>query len=82
MKCTYVLPDGITYTKGFVKDLNEARRYLSLPDGTTNPTTKLDSKMEVMGGQGDTDNAENRKKADLSQNVIPKLPPGKKRVLF
>ncbi|KAI3446735.1 hypothetical protein Pfo_003400 [Paulownia fortunei] len=32
-RCTYVLPDGITHMKGFVKDPNEANRYLALDDG-------------------------------------------------
>ncbi|CAM8925553.1 unnamed protein product [Rhodiola kirilowii] len=30
MRCTYVLPDGITHTKGYVKDQDEARRYLDV----------------------------------------------------
>ncbi|KAJ4818718.1 Actin family protein [Rhynchospora pubera] len=79
LKCTYVLPDGVTHTKGFVKDLNEARRYLSLPDGTTNCTTDLASKMGEMGGQGDTDKAEDRRKVDLTQNVTPKFSPKEKK---
>ncbi|XP_009787478.1 actin-related protein 6 [Nicotiana tabacum] len=29
-RCTYVLPDGITHTKGFLKDPEEAKKYLSL----------------------------------------------------
>ncbi|KAK9130871.1 hypothetical protein Sjap_011358 [Stephania japonica] len=31
-KCTYVLPDGVTHTKGFVKDWDEAKRYLNSAD--------------------------------------------------
>lgn len=31
-RCNYVLPDGITHTKGFVKDPDEANRYLSLDE--------------------------------------------------
>ncbi|KAL3642960.1 Actin-related protein 6 [Castilleja foliolosa] len=34
-RSTYVLPDGITYTKGFVKDPSEANRYLVLNDGAS-----------------------------------------------
>lgn len=71
MKCTYVLPDGITHTKGYVKNLDEAQRYLSLLDGTSNPTTELDCKRE--SGQGGTDKAEDRMKVDMIQNVTPKL---------
>ncbi|KAK9098891.1 hypothetical protein Syun_025936 [Stephania yunnanensis] len=33
-KCTYVLPDGVTHTKGFVKDWDEAKRYLYSADGS------------------------------------------------
>ncbi|KAG0487531.1 hypothetical protein HPP92_009626 [Vanilla planifolia] len=35
-RCTYVLPDGITHTRGFVKDVDEAQRFLSLTDGCCN----------------------------------------------
>ncbi|XP_078160867.1 actin-related protein 6 [Carex rostrata] len=66
LKCTYVLPDGITHTKGYVKNLDEARQYLSLLDGTSNLTTELDCKME--SGQGGTDKAEDRRKVDMIQN--------------
>ncbi|KAF2318067.1 hypothetical protein GH714_041406 [Hevea brasiliensis] len=30
LRCVYVLPDGITHTKGFVKDPDEAKRYLTM----------------------------------------------------
>ncbi|KAL1294270.1 hypothetical protein AAHE18_19G130300 [Arachis hypogaea] len=33
-RCTYVLPDGITYTKGFVKHPERMHNYLALKDGT------------------------------------------------
>ncbi|KAJ3671210.1 hypothetical protein LUZ60_008636 [Juncus effusus] len=66
MKCTYVLPDGITHTKGYVKDLAEAKRYLSLTDATQ--TTKSDDKIQVIDGHDDTDNTEHKKKIDASQN--------------
>uniref|UniRef100_A0A453DHD0 Actin-related protein 6 n=1 Tax=Aegilops tauschii subsp. strangulata TaxID=200361 RepID=A0A453DHD0_AEGTS len=57
-RCSYILPDGITYKKGFVKDLDEARRYCSLPvEG------ELDKK------DGDSDTVKDRKKPELSQNV-------------
>ncbi|KAL3839809.1 hypothetical protein ACJIZ3_024400 [Penstemon smallii] len=29
-RCTYVLPDGVTYMRGFVKDPDQAKRYLDL----------------------------------------------------
>lgn len=56
-RCSYILPDGITYKKGFVKDLDEARRYCSLPvEG------ELDKK------DGDSGIDKDRKKPELSQN--------------
>ena len=57
-RCSYILPDGITYKKGFVKDLDEARRYCSLPvEG------ELDKKDGDIGIDKDLKNPE------LSQNV-------------
>ncbi|CAN0918261.1 Actin-related protein 6, partial [Linum grandiflorum] len=61
-KCTYVLPDGITHTKGFVKDPEEANRYLTLThDG---PSSDL-STNEADDHRRDP--AE-RKKTDLTKN--------------
>ncbi|CAN1120600.1 Actin-related protein 6 [Linum perenne] len=56
-RCTYVLPDGITHTKGFVKVPEEANRYLSLSDGAS-----ALSKNEA------DDNLAERKKTDLTKN--------------
>ncbi|GAB2211963.1 hypothetical protein Droror1_Dr00025303 [Drosera rotundifolia] len=39
-RCAYVLPDGVTHTKGFVKDKDEAHRYLSLYDGVVSPEAR------------------------------------------
>lgn len=63
-RCTYVLPDGITYTKGFVKDPDEAQRYLSLGDGISVSSAKKDdsNQLEV------TEKAEERRTIDLSKN--------------
>lgn len=62
MRCTYVLPDGVTHTKGYVKDVNEARRYLDVKNMTS----------VVMGKEG-VDNRElkhvDRSKVDLTKNV-------------
>lgn len=67
LKCTYVLPDGITYTKGFVKDMGEAQRYLTLSDGAKppQPGTKED-----MGHYEDAEKPEDRNRIDLTKNVI------------
>ncbi|TVU01312.1 hypothetical protein EJB05_53220 [Eragrostis curvula] len=51
-RCSYILPDGITYKKGFVKDLEEAHKYRSLP----------------VSGEPDRSKLEDRKKPELSQN--------------
>lgn len=65
-RCTYVLPDGITHTKGYVKDLEEARRYLSLPDGSSTAQCGL---KEVTEFQDDTEKPEDRRRIDLTKNV-------------
>nr|CAD1823476.1 unnamed protein product [Ananas comosus var. bracteatus] len=52
-RCTYVLPDGITHTKGFVKDWDEAQRYLSLSDGGLTANSVLN---KVVDSRGDADN--------------------------
>jgi len=64
-KCTYVLPDGITHTKGFVKNKEEARRYCALYDGAPNLSTSA----EDMDQSEDTDRTEDRKRIDLTKNV-------------
>ncbi|KAM1173369.1 hypothetical protein ACFX13_026704 [Malus domestica] len=62
-RCTYVLPDGITHTKGFVKNPGEAKRYLALRDGDKlKDVEKMDlDQMEVTYKLAD------RKKIDLSK---------------
>ncbi|PSS13870.1 Actin-related protein [Actinidia chinensis var. chinensis] len=44
-RATYVLPDGVTHMKGFVKDPDEAKKYLSLEDGA--PPSHLKTKEDV-----------------------------------
>ncbi|GAV82488.1 Actin domain-containing protein [Cephalotus follicularis] len=64
-RCTYVLPDGVTHMKGFVKDPQAARRYLSLPDGATHRPLEIETDMdqpEVI------EIAEDRKKVDFTKN--------------
>lgn len=62
-RCTYVLPDGITHTRGFVKDIDEAQRFLSLPNGSS---TMLG--MQVVDGQADTVKTEDKKRMDMNKN--------------
>ncbi|KAL6006258.1 Actin-related protein 6 [Asimina triloba] len=64
LKCTYVLPDGVTHTKGFVKDLDEAQRYLT-PDVTPHP--KPVSREEI-GQFEDAGKQEDRRRIDLTKN--------------
>lgn len=67
LRCTYVLPDGVTHTKGFVKDPDAAQRYLSLSDGSRSQpseTVKDMDRTEVM------EEARDRKRADLAKNVL------------
>ncbi|XP_066379704.1 actin-related protein 6-like [Miscanthus floridulus] len=58
-RCSYILPDGIAYKKGFVKDMDEALRYRSLP---------LDEEAEKKEHGLDINKSEDRKKPELSQN--------------
>ncbi|KAF9601401.1 hypothetical protein IFM89_019674 [Coptis chinensis] len=64
-KCTYVLPDGVTYTKGFIKDPDEAQRYRTLPDDSL-------SLLPITNGESGREEAEektgDRKKIDLTKN--------------
>ncbi|OMO81165.1 Actin-related protein [Corchorus capsularis] len=65
-RCTYVLPDGVTHTKGFVKDPEAAQRHLTMTDGATPSQAagmkKETDQLEVM------ERTEERKKADLTKN--------------
>lgn len=63
LRCTYVLPDGVTHTRGFVKDPDEAQRYLSLTDGDGDQTPNLGSDHPQV-----TEKLEDRKKTDLTKN--------------
>lgn len=64
-RCTYVLPDGITHTKGFVKDPEEAKRYQVLYDHAKPPKKRNKDDAEHLDI---TEAPEERKKADLSKN--------------
>lgn len=57
-----MLPDGVTHTKGFVKDPDEANRCLSSKDGASKDDMEYP---EV------TEKAEDRKRVDLTKNVLP-----------
>lgn len=58
-----MLPDGVTHTKGFVKDPDEAQRYLSLTDGDRDQTPNGNTDQPQV-----TEKLENRKKTDLTKN--------------
>ncbi|KAJ4708231.1 Actin-related protein [Melia azedarach] len=65
LRCTYVLPDGVTHTKGFVKDPDAAKKYLSLSDGSL--PKPLETEKDV--GQTEVTNAtRDRKRIDLTKN--------------
>ncbi|XP_027334241.1 actin-related protein 6 [Abrus precatorius] len=67
LRCTYVLPDGVTYTKGFVKYPDQARQYLKLAEGgvpSSPPVdTDGDTKMAAFAEQ-----PEDRNRVDLMKN--------------
>ncbi|WCJ30031.1 actin-related protein 6 [Euphorbia peplus] len=55
-RCTYVLPDGINYTKGFVKDPDEAKRYQNM------------TSVSCMDQPEVSEKPEERKRVDLTKN--------------
>ncbi|XVF88351.1 hypothetical protein PTKIN_Ptkin19aG0043900 [Pterospermum kingtungense] len=59
-RCTYVLPDGVSHTKGYVKDPESAQRHLTLTDGSVE-TKKETDQLEVM-------EKTERKRVDLTKN--------------
>ena len=61
-----MLPDGVTHTQGYVKDPEEAKRYLAVGDGDS--VQEVAKKMDVDRGEV-ADKLEDRKKIDLSKNV-------------
>lgn len=63
MRCTYVLPDGVTHTKGYVKDPDAAQRYLSLSDGSQ-PQPSETKQIE------DAEVPRDSKRVDLNKNVV------------
>lgn len=63
MRCTYVLPDGVTHTKGYVKDPDAAQRYLSFGDGSP-PQPSETKQIE------DAEEPRDRKRVDLTKNVL------------
>ncbi|KAM7508211.1 hypothetical protein LguiA_018664 [Lonicera macranthoides] len=63
-RCTYVLPDGVTHTKGFIKDPKEAQRYLTLYDGA--PSSE--SGMEETNQLDIKEKPEDKSRVDLTKN--------------
>ncbi|KAL2344479.1 hypothetical protein Fmac_005764 [Flemingia macrophylla] len=66
-RTTYVLPDGLTYTKGFIKHPDQARRYLSLREGglPSLPSVEVDAlNCPELHDQPEQD----RKRVDLTKN--------------
>lgn len=66
-RCTYVLPDGVAHTKGFVKDPDEAKRYLTLTDGDFPAQVGTNKDLDQLQV---TEKPEDRKRTDLTKNVI------------
>ena len=66
-RCTYVLPDGVTHTKGFVKYPDQANRYLTLTDGASPAQAQM---KENTNHPEFIENPEDRKRVDLTKNVV------------
>ncbi|GLT26226.1 hypothetical protein SLA2020_013080 [Shorea laevis] len=65
LRCTYVLPDGVSHTKGFVKDSEAAQRYLALTDGV--PRRPVDARKEMDQTEA-AEKSEDRRRIDLTKN--------------
>lgn len=60
-----MLPDGVTHTKGFVKDPEEAKRYLTVMNGSdSSPGLQNHDK------PWDVEKLEDRKRTDPTKNVM------------
>lgn len=66
-RCTYVLPDGVTHTKGFVKYPEQAHRYLTLTDDATSSPSET---KENVNYPEMSEKLEDRKRIDLTKNVF------------
>lgn len=67
-----MLPDGVTHTKGFLKDPEEPKRYLPLYDEALQQVEEEQIDMDQLEN---TDNSEDRNrrngsKIDLTKNVL------------
>lgn len=68
-KCTYVLPDGVTHMRGFVKDHEEAKRYMAVYDSTE---LKVPEEQNNVDQEDTTDEIDNKKKIDVSRIDLSK----------
>ena len=71
MRCNYVLPDGVTHTKGFVKDPDEAKTYLSLYGDASNQESSESTRQPEL-----TERLEDQKIIDWTKNVTLMFSPG------
>ncbi|RYQ81732.1 hypothetical protein Ahy_B10g100348 isoform C [Arachis hypogaea] len=67
-RCTYVLPDGITYTKGFVKHPERIHNYLALKDGTCGFPPLPEETKGNMNRPEIAEMPQDRNRIDLSKN--------------
>ncbi|KAH6779270.1 actin-related protein 6 [Perilla frutescens var. hirtella] len=63
-RCSYVLPDGITHMRGFVKDPNEAKRYLALHENEAPFPAGGKDYVELQDG---SDNPKDKRNIDLTK---------------
>jgi actin-related protein 6 len=61
-RCTYVLPDGVTNTKGFLKDPKEAERYLDLYERAHSQEPSEKNNTDIK------EKPEEKNKVDLTKN--------------
>ncbi|KOM31459.1 hypothetical protein LR48_Vigan01g101400 [Vigna angularis] len=74
-RCTYVLPDGVTHTKGFVKYPDQARRYLALRESSLPSSLPVEADV-IMNSSEIAEQPEDRKREfDLTNErfLVPEM---------
>lgn len=66
-----MLPDGITHMKGFVKDLDETKRYLALDEDEAPSSPEGGNDYAEL--QDGSDNPQQRRNTDLTKTVYISL---------
>ncbi|KAK4772714.1 hypothetical protein SAY86_014489 [Trapa natans] len=77
-RCTYVLPDGVTHVKGFVKDPEEAKRFTTLLNGSDSSPPGVQNHdrpqaAEKLEGRKRTDPTKNEFDLTNERFIVPEM---------